>query len=222
MDRLLEPFTQSVKSQTESSQIPFISNVTGTWITAEEATDPSWHEASTSNRAVYSRNLPVAARAKSHLVEVGPGHLVYLALQHTEQAAGQASMFLRHPQDQQSDLALLLNILGRLWLAGVPVNWSGFMLTSNVTVCLYQLTRLSASVTGLKRSKANPVRVKSSSKGQISLTGFMFLPGNEYPGRNAACHVCGNSVMLLGFVDECGLGEQIAQRPNKQGRMSSP
>jgi len=55
-------------------------------------------------------------------------------------------------------------------------------------------------------------------KGQISLTGFMFLPGNEYPGRNATCHVCGNSVMLSGFVDECGLGEQIAQRLEQAGQ----
>jgi len=47
----------------------------------------------------------------------------------------------------------------------------------------------------------------------------MFLPGNEYPGRNAACHVCGNAVMLLGFVDECGLGEQIAQRLEQAGHV---
>jgi len=74
------------------------------------------------------------------------------------------------------------------------------MLTSNVTVPLptYPFER---SVTGLKRRRERTSQGEIKlAKGQISLTGFMFLPGNEYPGRNAACHVCGNSVMLLGFV----------------------
>jgi len=33
---------------------------------------------------------------------------------------------MRHPQDQGSDTALLLNTLGRLWLMGVGINWHGF------------------------------------------------------------------------------------------------
>ncbi len=33
---------------------------------------------------------------------------------------------MRHPQEQQSDVAFLLNTLGRLWMAGVSINWSGF------------------------------------------------------------------------------------------------
>ncbi|RKZ89882.1 MAG: hypothetical protein DRR19_11055, partial [Candidatus Parabeggiatoa sp. nov. 1] len=33
---------------------------------------------------------------------------------------------LRHPQDSQSDVAFLLNTLGKLWLAGGAVDWSGF------------------------------------------------------------------------------------------------
>jgi acyl transferase domain-containing protein len=33
---------------------------------------------------------------------------------------------LRHPQDQRSDLAFLLTTLGKLWMAGVQVDWAGF------------------------------------------------------------------------------------------------
>jgi len=88
------------------------------------------------------------------LLEVGPGTLCTFALQHTEQAAGQVVLpSLRHPQDQQSDLALLLNILGRLWL-GVPVELVWFYAHEQRHRVLYQLTRLSASVTGLKRVRA--------------------------------------------------------------------
>jgi len=86
------------------------------------------------------------------LLEVGPWHFVP-SLFSTEQAAGQV-VLLHYGIPRINNQISLLNILGRLWLAGVPVNWSGFML--NVTVCLYQLTRLSASVTGLKRRAGEP------------------------------------------------------------------
>ncbi len=33
---------------------------------------------------------------------------------------------LRHSYEQQSDTSFLLNTLGRLWLAGVPIDWPGF------------------------------------------------------------------------------------------------
>ena len=33
---------------------------------------------------------------------------------------------MRHPNEQQSDIAFLLKALGRLWLAGVEIDWSSF------------------------------------------------------------------------------------------------
>jgi len=133
----------------------------GTWITAEEATDPSYWARHLRQTVQFTAGISQLLQEPNRiLLEVGPG-LCTFALQHTEQAAGQVVLpSLRHPQDQQSDLAFSQHL--RPTLAGGSASWSGFMLTSNVTVYLYQLTRLSASVTGLKRSEANPVRVKSS------------------------------------------------------------
>src|SRR5207253_4629290 len=43
MDEILEPFAQLVKSfSPRPPQMPYISNLTGRWITAAEATDPSY------------------------------------------------------------------------------------------------------------------------------------------------------------------------------------
>lgn len=33
---------------------------------------------------------------------------------------------MRHPQQQEPDQAMLLATLGKLWLAGVNVDWAGF------------------------------------------------------------------------------------------------
>ncbi len=61
------------------------------------------------------------------LLEVGPGQtLSSLAQQHLAKAPGQAVVTsLRHQHDLQSDVAVLLKALGRLWLAGVRVDWAG-------------------------------------------------------------------------------------------------
>src|SRR5207249_4264615 len=101
----------------------------GTWITAGEATDPSY----------WARHLRQVVRfadgvhellkdPTAVLLEVGPGQtLSTLANQHPNAAARQmihASLCRAH--SQESDLAFLLSTLGKLWLAGIRVDWSGF------------------------------------------------------------------------------------------------
>ena len=36
---------------------------------------------------------------------------------------------MRHPKEQESDVAFILNTLGKFWLTGVEVDWSGFYAT---------------------------------------------------------------------------------------------
>ncbi|MDF5727415.1 MAG: SDR family oxidoreductase, partial [Rhizonema sp. PD38] len=59
-------------------------------------------------------------------LEVGPGRTLstFVKQHRTEELAVLTS--LRHPQEQQSDVAFLLNTLGRLWLFGVKIDWSSF------------------------------------------------------------------------------------------------
>jgi phthiocerol/phenolphthiocerol synthesis type-I polyketide synthase E len=108
-------------------QIPYLSNVTGTWITNEQATDPEhWvrHLVEPVRfGAILTELLSESARV---LVEVGPGQgLSSMAMQ----LGGGATVTvptLRATWDRQPDLAVLLNGLARLWLAGLPVDWAGF------------------------------------------------------------------------------------------------
>jgi phthiocerol/phenolphthiocerol synthesis type-I polyketide synthase E len=110
-------------------QIPYVSNVTGHWITPEEATDPAhWvrHLLGTVRFADGLRTL--TAEPGLALLEVGPGHgLTTLALQ---QGAGGAERLafasLRPAYDATPDDAFLHGALGRLWLAGVNIDWAGF------------------------------------------------------------------------------------------------
>ncbi|HSD83600.1 MAG TPA: SDR family oxidoreductase, partial [Anaerolineae bacterium] len=65
------------------------------------------------------------AEPEQILLEVGPGlTLSTLATQRPDKSSDQIVLTsLRHPHDSQSDVAVLLTVLGRLWLAGASVNW---------------------------------------------------------------------------------------------------
>nr|WP_318528447.1 non-ribosomal peptide synthetase/type I polyketide synthase [Plectonema radiosum] len=130
MEPILETFTEQVKKvNLKPPQIPYISNVSGTWITAEEATNPNYWARHLRQTVLFSSGLQRLLQEQDFiLLEVGPGRtLSAIAKKHVDKAAEQVILSsLRHPQDQQSDVAFLLNALGRLWLAGIQVDWAGF------------------------------------------------------------------------------------------------
>ncbi|HAX74861.1 MAG TPA: polyketide synthase, partial [Cyanobacteria bacterium UBA11372] len=130
MEPVLDAFGELVKKVTlHPPEIPYVSNVTGTWITDEQATDPNYWAKHLRQTVRFAEGLQQLFQDGDQiLLEVGPGRtLSTLALQHPEKPSEQVVLTsVRHPQDTQSDLAFLLNTLGKLWLAGVQVDWSGF------------------------------------------------------------------------------------------------
>ncbi|WP_442948999.1 type I polyketide synthase [Nostoc sp.] len=129
MEPIIEPFRAQVeKINLKAPQIPFVSNVTGTWITQQEATNPSYWAQHLRQKVRFGEGISKLLQPKQILLEVGPGRtLSTFARQHIEPDTQQVVLSsLRHPNDQQSDLAFLLNTLGQLWLIGLQVNWSGF------------------------------------------------------------------------------------------------
>ncbi len=129
--RMMEPirdaFARLVREVTlHPPEIPYLSNVTGTWITAAEATDPGYWVRHLCQAVRFADGLAELAREPERvLLEVGPGQsLTALALQ----APGElvAIPTLRSSWDSQPDSAVLLTALAKLWLAGLRVDWSGF------------------------------------------------------------------------------------------------
>ena len=130
MEPILAPFTEQVgKINLNRPQIPYISNVTGTWITAAQATDPSYWATHLRQAVRFAEGVEQLLQMRGQiLLEVGPGRtLNTLARQHPKKAQEQVILTsLRHPQENQSDVAFLLTSLGKLWLAGINIDWLAF------------------------------------------------------------------------------------------------
>ncbi|HYG61904.1 MAG TPA: type I polyketide synthase, partial [Thermoanaerobaculia bacterium] len=128
MRPILGAFTAEVeKVHRRPPRLPWVSNLTGTWIEADEATNPAY----------WSRHLRSAVRfsdgvrtlldgdAGRLLLEVGPGHTLATLARQAGPGRIVASS-LPHPRDPQPDGAVLLRALGRLWASGARVDWAGF------------------------------------------------------------------------------------------------
>ncbi|MET9225463.1 beta-ketoacyl synthase N-terminal-like domain-containing protein [Lentzea sp. NPDC003310] len=123
IDPILDEFTALVERiGPRTPRIPFISNVSGTWITTEEATDPRYWARHARAAVRFSEGLTTLVAEPVTVLEVGPGNvLTTLARQH-DLKGGAAFGSLRHPREDKHDLDTMLAAAGRMWIAGVPVD----------------------------------------------------------------------------------------------------
>lgn len=111
-------------------QIPYLSNVTGEWITAKQATDPTyWAQHMCQPVQYFSMLRNLLGQAQNyHLIEVGPGQsLGAFVKQHPQCKPEQYALIyptLRYAYDQQDDHWFLLASIRKLWLSGVNLQWA--------------------------------------------------------------------------------------------------
>ncbi|HEX2092756.1 MAG TPA: condensation domain-containing protein, partial [Longimicrobiaceae bacterium] len=109
-------------------EIPFVSNVTGTWIRAEEAVEPEYWTRHLCRTVRFAEGMAELLKDASRvLLEVGPGRTLGTFALHAGAAEEAVHASLRHAYTRQSDQAHLMESLGRLWIAGVRVDWDGFV-----------------------------------------------------------------------------------------------
>jgi amino acid adenylation domain-containing protein/non-ribosomal peptide synthase protein (TIGR01720 family) len=109
--------------------IPYISNVSGHWITAKEATDPEYWIEHLRNAAKFDQGFSLLLKEKNLvLVETGPGKtLSTLVLQHADRKQGHKTLnLLRLQPENTPDEYFFLNRLGQLWLYGIKIDWKAY------------------------------------------------------------------------------------------------
>lgn len=131
--RLMEPIVRDFEAEMRRVQlrpptIPYISNVTGTWITAAQATSVAYWASHATRTARFNDALRALWQVEDALlVEAGPGRtLSVLATQHPDRPLGGEPMVasaLRHSYDRESDVGVLYKAVGRAWLGGARIQW---------------------------------------------------------------------------------------------------
>jgi len=128
MDPVLPEFQNFLSGlELHEPHTPLLSNITGTWMTAEQATDPATWARQIRATVRFADELDVMLSDPSRiLVEVGPGgSLTGSAVRHPKWSSGhRAVRLMRHPVQNTNDRDAFLLGLGQLWTAGAPVDWA--------------------------------------------------------------------------------------------------
>ncbi|WP_198299660.1 type I polyketide synthase [Tumebacillus avium] len=127
MEPIAAKLTELVRAiSPQEPQIPFLSNVTGTWATADDVTDPAYWARHLCQTVRFADGVRALAEDPNLLLlEVGPGQTLSSFAAQT--LTGRTVLpTLKASFDQRSDAAFLLGTLGQLWLEGVEIDWQAY------------------------------------------------------------------------------------------------
>jgi amino acid adenylation domain-containing protein len=129
MSPILAEFEEEVRRvKLNAPRMRYVSNVSGTWIKAVEATDPAYWTQHLRRTVRFADGVrEVLQDEHALMLEVGPGHALSTMVKPLARETGQPVInSLRHSNEQTSDEEVLMQALGRLWLLGARVDWRGF------------------------------------------------------------------------------------------------
>ena len=223
MEPILARFRAAVERVVlQAPELPYISNLSGTWISEEQATDPSYWVKHLRQPVLFSAGVQELLKEPDRIfLEVGPGQtLSTFVRQHAERSASQEVLTsVRHPQDQQSDVLFARTALGKLWLAGVEIDWASVHAHEQrrrVPLPTYPFERqrfwleADSAPQGLNLNQAMPSE-------KAELRDWFYLPSwkRSLLPRSAQGT---NAQHWLVFADQHGLGATLAQRLQQNER----
>jgi acyl transferase domain-containing protein len=225
LDPMLEPFAAAVRRvRLQVPRLPYISNLSGTWITPQEATDPRYWVRQVREPVRFASGLAtILDDPKRVLLEVGPGTTLS-TFARRQPTTPTVYGSLRHPQDQQDDGLFVLNVLGKLWLSGVVVEWQQLYPNERrrrISLPLYPFDRQRYWIAAQPRGLVVEQRKTGLDK-QPNIADWFYLPTwkRSIPPRPfQASQLADQRRSWLVFADSCGVGVGIAERLKQAGQI---
>ncbi len=198
--------------------LPVVSNLSGTWITAGEATSPDYWVRHLRQTVRFADGLRTLVQDPALLLlELGPGRtMASLARVHPDRKPAQAVFnSIRHPDEQVADQAFMLLTLGKLAASGLPVDWSrveGAATRQRLSLPGYAFERvrhwIEPGVATTAVSSDQPLVRQSD------LSQWFYKPTWREEGVAATLNST-DQVLLL--ADDAGLADALAERLQAQG-----
>jgi acyl transferase domain-containing protein/acyl carrier protein len=125
MEPAVLPLVEKAASiELKPAEIPFISNVTGTWITDEQATDAQYWGRQMRETVRFADGVKTLERNDPAVyLEVGPGKSLSRLVQKIVSNKPVLPTVMGSSVTADCDSAFLLSTLGRIWAAGVEIKW---------------------------------------------------------------------------------------------------
>lgn len=218
VEPIIGEFTRFIEGlHIKAPTIPYISNVTGTWITEVQTRNPNYwadHLRQTVRFADGLRELTRETRVM--LLEVGPGQTLATLVNDQNAVTGGAVAFtsMRHPMDTQQDLPFVLTTLGKLWLAGVKIDWRKVHSNESrrrVALPTYPFERQRFWPALSESEGARPKISKALPEKRRDISNWFYIPSWKRSFPPAPRQLVPSKTCWLVFTDEYGLGDQLVK-----------
>ena len=150
------------------------------------------------------------------LLEIGPGQaLTSLAKQQLGKTAEHVMLSsMRQPREAQSDDQFLLNVVGKLWSAGVKIDWRGFYAKERgpcLPLPTYPFDRQRYWIEPSKTAAPNGSRPALAGK-KLNIADWFYVPLWKQSVVAQTFDQPAEKFSWLVFADDCGLGEGLIAR----------
>ena len=225
MEPAVAAFTEIARRvEMNPPSIPYLSNVTGTWVTPGDLADPGYWARHMCQTVRFAEGVAELLKSPDRLfVEAGPGGtLGTLVKQHPDAPAGLVTVSaLRAATEGRSDVEHLLSAVARLWTSGAAVDWTGFWAGERrlrVELPTYPFERQRCWVDpprGASVSRAARALSSGAEEGRAPLEDWLWVPvWKESPAVRRPTKAGGSWLVVL---DREGLGERLAERLRSAG-----
>lgn len=221
MEPILETFTEVVSQITlRPPQIPYLSNVTGTWITSAEATSPTYWARHLRGTVRFADNLTTLLEGSGRvLLEVGPGETLCQLVRRHPHYRTEHTVFplLPSPRQQQTDdLKAVLQAVGHLWLRGLIPDWQMFYGSERrrrIPLPTYPLAQQRHWIEAALPEHATTIEIKTTPSERNSSDQWFYLPAwkRVLPPVFEPEKLLDRPRCWLVFADEQGLATEIVQ-----------
>jgi len=219
MEPILPAFVDCLsKMELKAPQKPYISNLSGDWITAEQATDPNYWAQHLRSAVRFTDGMETLLKdPESVFLEVGPGRVLTTLVKRHSPSTGEPETVssLPSPKDPVDDHQAVLSALGKLWLAGTAVDWFAVherMKPSRITMPTYPFEGQRYWIDGKDAPEGNsPVPQNRRDK----LSDWFYLPSWKI---SAPLNLwleqeqTPEPANWLLFADDCGLGDSLDEQ----------
>ncbi len=195
----------------QAPTIPFVSNLTGKFITDREAVDPCYWYKHTCGSVHFSKGIQSLFDEDSIYIEIGPGNnLVSALLQHQSKEIdlrNRAFNTIRGKNKDQSDLEYFFKTIGKLWLCGVEINWNQFYnydLLSKLELPTYPFEKNEYLQTQTKV----PVVPASKQTEKLLIDEWFYVPFWKKSQLSSGRMEMVNKKILV-FTDNCGVADVL-------------
>jgi acyl transferase domain-containing protein len=226
MAEAAKAFREKVAAVTRREpQIPWLSNVTGTWIDAAEAQEPQYWANQIVSPVRFARCVTALRGQPRILLEVGPGEIL-AEMARSGIAKSVALPSVGAENRRSSDDVVFLETAGRMWQAGVDLCWAELPETCRarrVSLPTYPFERerytiMPAPAAGMaKRSNGVAAGMQpAGSKKQDELARWFSMPAWQ-SAPPVHWTTAGATRPWLVLLDRAGLGEILADRLTQRG-----